>query len=128
MSAAPGKDLEALCKDDTANFAMLPVQRIKDIVKPTPHQQSAFDALQSAAKTAASNLNSSCPYDMPETVSDRLDAVVKRLDALSEAVTIVKPALTRFYDTLNDEQKARFNVIGPDNADDNSQDNARAGQ
>jgi hypothetical protein len=127
LSAAPGKDLEALCKDDTGNFALLPVQRIKDIVKPTAHQQSAFDELQSAAKTAASNLDSSCPYDMPETVSDRLDAVAKRLGALSEAVTIVKPALTRFYDTLNDEQKARFNVIGPDNADD-SQDNARAAE
>jgi LTXXQ motif family protein len=114
LSAAPGKDLADLCTDEAASLAKLPVQRIKDEIKPNAHQEPAFDALQSAAKTAASNLSSSCPYDMPETVSNRLDAVVKRLNALSEAVTVLKPALTRFYDSLNDEQKARFNIIGGD--------------
>jgi hypothetical protein len=114
MSEAPARDLAALCKGETAHFTALPVQRIDTIVKPTVHQKTAFDALKSASTTAAQNLDASCPYDMPETLKDRLDAVGKRLDALNDAVTIVKPALRRFYETLSDEQKARFNIIGND--------------
>ena len=29
-----------------------------------------------------------------------------------EAVKTVQPALTKFYDALSDEQKARFNTLG----------------
>ena len=38
--------------------------------------------------------------------------VAKRLDALANALAMVKPGLSDFYNSLNDEQKARFNVIG----------------
>ena len=36
-----------------------------------------------------------------------------RLDATLEAVQTVRPALERFYNSLSDEQKERFNEIGP---------------
>ena len=36
-----------------------------------------------------------------------------RLEAMLEAVRIVRPALERFYDSLSEEQKARFNGLGP---------------
>lgn len=111
-NAAPARDLAALCKPQSGSFTHLPVQRIEDIVKPTAQQTSAFAALKSASTMAAANLDASCPVDVPETLADRLDAVVKRLNALADAVKIVKPALTQFYGTLSDEQKARFNVIG----------------
>ena len=48
---------------------------------------------------------------MPETLAAQTDAVAKRLNALADAVSTVKPALTDFDNTLTDEQKARFNVI-----------------
>ncbi len=112
VKEAPAHDLAALCKQQAASFTLLPVQRIEDTVKPTAQEKTAFEALKSASTKAAANLDASCPSDVPETLADRLDAVGKRLDALAEAVAIVKPALTDFYDTLNDEQKARFNVIG----------------
>ncbi|QXX75424.1 Spy/CpxP family protein refolding chaperone [Methylovirgula sp. HY1] len=112
MSQAPARDLAALCKKQATGFTLLPVQRIEDIVTPTAAQKSAFEALKSASTTAAANLDASCPGDVPETLAGRLDAVVNRLNALAEAVSIVKPPLTKFYATLSDEQKARFNVIG----------------
>ena len=37
----------------------------------------------------------------------------QRLNAMSRAVTTVQPALERFYGTLSDEQKERFNRLGP---------------
>ncbi|MGB8278643.1 MAG: Spy/CpxP family protein refolding chaperone [Methylovirgula sp.] len=128
MSEAPARDLAALCKKQTAGFTLLPVQRIEDMVKPTEQQKSAFDALKSASTTAAGNLDASCPSEMPETMTDRLDTVVKRLNALIDAVDIVKPALTRFYQTLSDEQKARFNVIGGANNAAAPQDKGQSGE
>ena len=46
-----------------------------------------------------------------------------RLDAMLQAVRTVRPALEKFYLSLNDEQKARFNALGPD--DDQDQQQAR---
>ncbi len=35
-----------------------------------------------------------------------------RLDAMLQALDVVQPALTQFYNSLSDEQKARFNQLG----------------
>jgi hypothetical protein len=53
---------------------------------------------------------------MPQTPLDRFDAVAKRLNAMEEAMKTVAPALASFYDSLSDEQKARFNMLGPPRA------------
>lgn len=50
---------------------------------------------------------------MPQTLTDQFDAIAKRLDAMAGAVNIVRPALKDFYASLNDEQKARFNLMAP---------------
>jgi hypothetical protein len=42
----------------------------------------------------------------------------QRLTAMLQAVRIVRPALETFYQSLNDEQKARFNALGPDESAD----------
>src|SRR5262249_58181978 len=34
-----------------------------------------------------------------------------RIEAMLKAVTLVRPALDRFYASLSDEQKARFNAV-----------------
>ncbi len=39
--------------------------------------------------------------------------MIARLNGTLSAVDIIRPALVAFYDSLNDEQKARFNAIGP---------------
>jgi hypothetical protein len=39
-------------------------------------------------------------------------AMERRLKAMQDAINIVQPALDRFYSSLSDEQKARFNRIG----------------
>jgi LTXXQ motif family protein len=111
---SPSGNLGGLCKQQTENFTQLPVQRIKEVIKPTEEQNAAFDALKSASAKAAAHIDASCPADVPQTLTGRLDAVGKRLDALAEAVDPVKPALAEFYNSLADEQKARFNVIGRD--------------
>jgi LTXXQ motif family protein len=109
---SPSSNLGGLCKQQTENFTQLPVQHIEELIKPTEQQNAAFDALKSASAKASADLAASCPADIPQTLTDRLDAVAKRLDALADAVNAVEPELTNFYNSLTDEQKARFNVIG----------------
>src|SRR5262245_393515 len=46
----------------------------------------------------------------------RVDAIEKRLEATHGAAITVQPALTKFYDGLSDEQKARFNSLRADAA------------
>jgi len=104
--------LAALCNSRAESFTQLPVQRIEQTIRPTQQQQGVFDALKTASSKAATDLEASCPAQTPQTLVDRLDAVKKRLDAMDQAVKIVRPALDDFYAALSDEQKARFNTKG----------------
>jgi len=82
-------------------------------LEPTQEQRDALERLKAASAEAAGHLQASCPSVMPEAPIDRFDVVAKRLDALSTAVKTVRPALDAFYSSLSDEQKARFNTLGP---------------
>ena len=43
----------------------------------------------------------------------RLDTAETRLKAMADAIDSIRPPLENFYASLNDEQKARFNMMGP---------------
>jgi hypothetical protein len=50
--------------------------------------------------------------DLPNAdPTGRVEATEKRLDATLSAVKTMQPALAKFYDSLSDEQKARFNSL-----------------
>ena len=95
------------------SFTQLPVQRIEQVIKPTQQQQDVFNKLKAASTEAANQLQASCPTELPQAPIDRFDAVGKRLDVMTAAVKTVRPALADFYSSLTDEQKARFNTLGP---------------
>ena len=46
----------------------------------------------------------------------RLQAIEQRLDSMLQAVQAVEPALDKFYGSLSDEQKERFNRLIPHRA------------
>jgi hypothetical protein len=108
-----GGNLAKLCAKPAGEPANLPVQRIEQVVEPQKQQQDAFNALKQAADDAAGLLQSSCPTQMPQTQVERLDAVATRLNAMIEAMNTVRPKLQAFYNALSDEQKAKFNIMGP---------------
>ena len=110
-----GSDLASLCSHRAEGFTQLPVQRVEQVVKPAKQQLDLFDKLKLASAEAANQLQASCPAQLPQTPLDRFDAVSKRLDAMSQAIKTVRPALADFYASLSDEQKARFNTLGPPN-------------
>ena len=90
-----------------------PTAEIDQTVRPTDAQRASLVALQKATNQAADLLKASCLTDDPLTPPARLAAVGKRLDTMLQAVKMGSSALNDFYGTLSDEQKARFEAIGP---------------
>ncbi len=111
--APSGGNMAAACSQQGGNFIELPTQRIEQIVQPTAQQQSAFDDLKKATQNASDQLQSSCPTAVPLSPVARVDAVEARLNAMANAIQSVRPDLNNFYASLSDEQKARFNTMGP---------------
>jgi LTXXQ motif family protein len=75
-------------------------------------QRSAAEWLSRMSAKARNILNFDCEPDESLAAPDRLATVDTRLDAMMEAIKLVRPALEEFYATLNDEQKAQFEAIG----------------
>jgi LTXXQ motif family protein len=76
-------------------------------------QRAALEVVQDATARAADMLKVTCQPDDVVTPPARLVALAKRLDAMLQAVKLVRPQLENFYATLSDEQKAQFEAIGP---------------
>jgi hypothetical protein len=104
------------CIDQGQQFADVPAQQIEQTVKPDAQQTAALDKLKSVSARAAEQLRSQCPTSVPATAEARLQSMDKRLHDTIIAVNDVRPALIGFYESLSDEQKARFNTLPPEQA------------
>ena len=67
--------------------------------------------MKDASVKAAEDLKVSCPAYQMLTPTGRVEAMEKRLDTTLGAVKTVQPPLAKFYNSLSDEQKARFNSL-----------------
>jgi hypothetical protein len=105
--------LRELCGDPEKGITAWPIASIEQAVQPTPEQRARLDELKSAAAKAAAAFKESCGASYPMTPPGRLRAMTNRISATLEAVRIVRPALEKFYNSLSDEQQARFNALGP---------------
>jgi LTXXQ motif family protein len=115
--AAPQNDadksaLARACAEQASHVAQWPVDQVERAVRPTAAQRQSFDDLRAAVTQAADAVKASCPSTLPATPPGRLDAVRQRIDAMHAAAAMIRDKLERFYGTLSDEQKARFNAIG----------------
>jgi hypothetical protein len=106
----------ASCSDAGQSFADVPVQRIEQSVQPNAEQKAALNELKSVAAKASEQLRSQCPSSVPSSAQARLESMDKRVHDTIAAVDDVRPALVKFYDSLSDEQKARFNTLPPEQA------------
>src|SRR6516164_7936053 len=100
------RDLTQVCDERASGIANLPLERIETAVRPDEAQRGALKKLQDATSEAINFLSTDCP-------SYRALTPVGRLDAMLHAVQTVQPALEKFYGSLGDEQKERFNRLSP---------------
>ena len=116
--SAGGRSVEAdLCSGQTAGLTDWPIERIAQTVEPNDAQRAVLDELKAATVRALDILKAACPTTLPSTPTGRIEAMRQRLDAMLQAVHTVRPVVEKFYQSLNDEQKARFNALSPDNPD-----------
>jgi len=101
------------CNDEAAEVTGWPIDQIQSAVQPNPQQTALLDDLGNAIVEASHQIKTHCPTSIAFTPTARLDQMHQRLQTLIDAVNIVSPPLTKFYDSLSDEQKARFNDIAP---------------
>jgi hypothetical protein len=115
----PGRITPAVresCAEPDKGITAWPFRQIADAVRPNAEQEELLAQLERAAEEAAERLKQACPENLPMTPPGRLEAMTLRLRATLDAVKLVRPPLEKFYDSLTDEQKARFNEIGPEMA------------
>jgi hypothetical protein len=102
-----------LCANPASGVTAWPFDSIERAVNPNGEQRALLDDLKRAAGEAADRFRQACPQHVPMTPTGRLAAMTERLQATLEAVRLVRPPLEKFYQSLSDEQQARFNAIGP---------------
>jgi len=89
-----------------------PTSETEDRLRLNDAQRADLKVLQDMSAKANNILNFDCQPDEDLMPPDRLATVDTRLDAMLEAIKLVRPALDDFYASLSDEQKAQFAAIG----------------
>jgi hypothetical protein len=109
--------VQELCRQPGNGVTAWPFADIERKVGLNADQKQLLGDVRNASEDAAAVFKASCPQEnaFPLTPPGRLGAMTARLDATLQAVQTVRPALEKFYDSLSDEQKERFNEIGPKN-------------
>jgi hypothetical protein len=108
-AATGGSD--RICSSQAAGITDFSIQKIAQQVNPDEKQQARLDELKSASTEAVKILQAACPTELPSTPTGRLAAMRARVDAMLKAVQTVRPALEKFYASLSDEQRERFNAL-----------------
>ncbi|HEY6259870.1 MAG TPA: Spy/CpxP family protein refolding chaperone [Xanthobacteraceae bacterium] len=104
-------DLTQACSSRATQATNLPSDRIAQVLQLDDGQRTALESVKAASAKAADLLSQNCPQDQPLTPTGRLAAIEQRLNAMLQALDTVQPALAKFYNSLSDEQKARFNRL-----------------
>jgi LTXXQ motif family protein len=97
-----------MCSPASAGFAEWRMDQLESILKPTDAQRAKLDEFKAASGKAAEAMRSACSADVPTTAVGRMQAMEKRLDAMSAAIKTVRPPFEAFYATLTGEQKAQI--------------------
>src|SRR5205807_703373 len=79
-------------------------------VRPNAEQRPGGEILAGTFGHVAEMMKTSCPAEMPLTPMGRLNAAEKRLRVMAYAISLLRGPLGRFYASLDDAQKARFDA------------------
>lgn len=109
----PGRvpSLAQICGDDFSEFARLPVEQIRAVMRSSEEQRAALDELANASSEAAQAVSATCPTQAATTASDRLKAMQTRLEAMKAAIARLRAPFETFWETLDDGQKAQLKAF-----------------
>jgi hypothetical protein len=99
------------CVGLAPGVADLPIDRIEHSVHPSEDQVALLNDVRSASLQANTVLKASCAEEIPLTPVGRIDAMERRFEAVGQVVSLLGTPLAKFYDSLSQEQAARFEAI-----------------
>ena len=99
---------EVICEKWAGALRDWPTRQIEANMTLSDIQHAALYDLTAMTYRAAGALTASCPTETSFTPLGQIEAKRKRVDALAQAISMIRPVLDRFADTLNDEQKIRL--------------------
>jgi LTXXQ motif family protein len=102
---------DRICSGEAKGVTDFAIEKIAAQVGPDQNQKDLLDALKAASVKAVGIMQNACPGELPSTPTGRLAAMLSRVDTMLKAVETVRPALDKFYQSLNDEQRERFNAL-----------------
>jgi hypothetical protein len=97
-----------VCERLTRALRGWPTSEIERGVRLSEPQRVAFYELVTMSLKAAEALARACPADNALTPVRRMATLRVRLAAVRQATSAIHPALTRFYEALDQEQRIRF--------------------
>jgi len=100
-----------MCGSDSRDIAGFPIEQFRTAIQPNSEQSAALDELANASQQASDIIRNSCPKDVALTAPSRLAEMQQRVQAMRDAVDILKPALDKFYGLLSDDQKAKVTAL-----------------
>jgi hypothetical protein len=101
------------CNEESGEVTGWPIDQIQAAVQPDQRQGQMLDDLGNAVVKASDEIRAHCQTNIAFTPTGRLAQMHDRLGGLVDAVNVVSPPMSGFYDSLSDEQKARFDHIAP---------------
>jgi hypothetical protein len=109
----PGRvpSLAQICGDDFSELARLPIEQIKGAMRSSEEQRAALDELANASGEAAQAVSAACPTQAALTAPARLKAMQTRLEAMKAAIARVRTPFEKFWETLDDDQKAQLKDV-----------------
>jgi hypothetical protein len=96
------------CVDQATELKKASFEVITRAIQPSDDQRDALENIRITATGAADVLAATCPKNIPEPLSEKLDTLSRLLDGIVASLTTLRPALVTFYSLLDDEQKARL--------------------
>jgi hypothetical protein len=97
-----------ICENLVAALRGWPIHEIERGVRLSEPQRVAFYEFVTSSHKAADTLAGACPAENTLTPPGRLMQMRARLSAVLQATTAIRPALTQFYEALDERQKVRF--------------------
>lgn len=101
------------CHPRAAGMAEWRISQIETAVKPNEAQKAKLAELKAASAKAAETIAAACTGEMPAKSVERLALMEKRIEAMQQAIKVVRPAFEGFYGSLDDAQKAKLDASGP---------------
>ncbi len=106
FAAAPADRTDDDCRQSVDANAI--VERLRAEIGPNAEQMERLQRLGGAINAAADYLAKSCPNDIPQRPTARLQLMDSQIEVLTMAADIIHQPLQEFEQSLSEEQRAKF--------------------